>query len=80
MPEEEAVYMRSVEMGVAGKRKWTDYRLRLLKYGTTLPSYNKLVDFENSIKYKVHGCLGGWRATFPDIIKVTVTCLSIPFI
>ena len=70
MPEAEAEYLKNVELGGVGKRVFTNVRLRLLKYGTVLPSYNNLVQYEDTIKYQIIEYMGGWRGKLPDIMQV----------
>ena len=70
MSEEEAEYMRMVELGGIGKRIWTSIRIRLRKFGTILPSYNRLVEYTKPLKYPIQPFLGGWRASLKDIVKV----------
>ena len=70
MPVEEAEYMRSVELAGIGQRVWTNIRLRLLKFGTILPSYRRLVESTRPLKYPMQPFFGGWRANLKDIVKV----------
>ena len=70
MSPAEADYLRLVELGGLGKRPYVDMRLRFLPYGVELPSYERLVDFENGIKYPIEPFFNGWKGHLPTMMQV----------
>ena len=70
MPADEAEYMRSIELNGLGRGPWTNFRIRIMKYGTRLPSYQQLVTNSASLKYPIIEFFGGWRAKLQDLVEV----------
>jgi hypothetical protein len=68
--EEEAEYLKNVELKGLGKRPYTDLKLRLDKYGVKLPSHNKLFAYEKEVCYPTVPFEGGLRSPLSQVVKV----------
>ena len=69
---EEAEHLRCVDLGGIGRRPYTEMRLRMIPYGATLPSFDKLTEYAGVYRYKLYEFLFGWRAKLPELVDVSI--------
>ena len=72
MCEAEALFMKTHELQLSDLQ-YTNLRLRLLRHGSSIPTLQKLKEFEKSQRYPIVPFLGGFRASLTEIAKKTLS-------